>query len=52
MNNLGKEASSDSDVSSEKSVTEKQQRMDERRRNKAFRPSRDEKSAGSKPWNS
>lgn len=36
MNNLGKEASSDSDVSSEKSVTEKQQRMDERRRNKAL----------------
>ena len=53
MNNLGKEASSDSDVSSEKSVTEKQQRMDERRRNRSFfRPSRDEKSAGSKPWNS
>lgn len=36
MNNLGKEASSDSDISSEKSVTEKQQRMDERRRNKAL----------------
>ena len=36
MNDLCEEASSDSDISSEKSVTEKQQRMDERRRNKAL----------------
>ncbi len=36
MNSLGKDASSDSDASMEKSVTEKQQRMDERRRSKAL----------------
>ncbi len=36
MNSLGKDASSDSDVSMEKSMTEKQQRMDERRRSKAL----------------
>lgn len=36
MNSLGKDASSDSDASMEKSMTEKQQRMDERRRSKAL----------------